>query len=162
MRYGTWFSGLILGSLFLAGCDSASGPAPAPAAPASTAAAAPAPAPPPGAAPPPAAAPPETELVVAAPGVSGKGNLGPGILTTPINVYFRAPERITFEAAIPHAMNLFNASEGRFPNSHDEFMQRIITENNIDLPRLPDGHRYLYDPQTRQLMVERPTLAAAP
>ena len=40
--------------------------------------------------------------------------------------------------------------------SHEEFMEKIVQANNIRLPELPEGHRYLYDPTTNELMVERP------
>ena len=33
---------------------------------------------------------------------------------------------------------------------------KIIKANNIHLPELPDGDRYMYDPKTEQLMVESP------
>ena len=48
------------------------------------------------------------------------------------------------------------ASEGRNPESHEEFMEKIVKFNQIKLPELPPGHKYVYDPATEQLMVERP------
>ena len=42
------------------------------------------------------------------------------------------------------------------PKSHEEFMQRIIKDNDIVLPELPGGRRYVYDPKTGELMVEQP------
>ena len=126
-----------------------------------------------GAAPAPAAvapAPPavpnagETERVAAQAGVGSKGrSLDPheGILVTPAKTFFTAKERIAFEIAVPHALNLYKALNGEAPKSHEEFMAKIVTENNIQLPKLPDGHRYIYDPATEQLMVERPKSTAA-
>ena len=35
-------------------------------------------------------------------------------------------------------------------------MQKIIKENQIKLPELPFGQRYVYDPKKEQLMVEKP------
>jgi hypothetical protein len=55
--------------------------------------------------------------------------------------------------AIEHALNLFNASEGRYPQSFEEFMSRIITENKITLPQLPAGLEYQYDVPNHQLVV---------
>jgi len=63
---------------------------------------------------------------------------------------------IAFRIEIPQAMKLFKATEDRAPKSHEEFMERIIKENHITLPLLPEGHRYRYDPKTEQLMVEQP------
>ena len=46
--------------------------------------------------------------------------------------------------------------ENKGPRSHEEFMERIIKENAIELPILPDGHRYRYDPESEDLLIERP------
>ena len=55
---------------------------------------------------------------------------------------------------IQKAVDLFNASEGRYPQSHEEFMQKIIQQNNIQLPQLPAGEQYIYDPSDHLLKVE--------
>ena len=39
---------------------------------------------------------------------------------------------------------------------HEEFMEKIVTFNQIELPALPPGHRYVHDPKSERLMVERP------
>ena len=57
-----------------------------------------------------AAAPPATTLKKAEVGVGKKGHYGgPGIYKTPVSVYFRAQERITFNIDIPRHMNLYKA-----------------------------------------------------
>jgi hypothetical protein len=90
-------------------------------------------------------------------GVGAKGRgYGQGVIATPAASLFAAKERIAFEIQIPHAMNLFKGMEGRMPNSNKEFMEKIIKENQIQLPTLPEGERYVYDPKTEQLMVEKP------
>ncbi|NLX98822.1 MAG: hypothetical protein GXY83_21910 [Rhodopirellula sp.] len=118
---------------------------------------------PPPAAPAPATAPPATvaqpEMVreEADVGVGKKGrDYGPGLVTTPIATYFAAREKITFQIQIPDAMRLYKASNGHAPKTEEEFMEQIIKPNRINLPELPEGHRYLYDPQAEQLMVEHP------
>ena len=88
--------------------------------------------------------------------MGSKGHYAPGILTTPLSIYFRTEERITFNIKIPKAMELFKATENRSPKSHEEFMQRIIKDNDIVLPQLPGSRRYVYDPKTGELMVEEP------
>jgi hypothetical protein len=149
-------------------------PAPAAAAPASTAAtpaanpgAVPPPPPPPPAAgqnaappPPPAdaqAKPPENVVREEAKVGVGKRGRGyePGLVTTPVAAYFSARERIIFEIQIPQAMKLYKAQNEHGPKTQEEFM-KIIKEQGVRLPDLPDGHRYVYDPATEQLMVERP------
>jgi len=90
-------------------------------------------------------------------GVGEKGrDYGQGIVATPAATLFAAKERLVFEVQIPQAMQLFKATENRAPKDNDEFMRRIIKENNIKLPDLPEGDRYMYDPKTEQLMVESP------
>ena len=56
---------------------------------------------------------------------------------------------------IEHAVNLFNASEGRYPQSHEEFMTRIIQENQLKLPQLSAGLEYQYDVGNHKLVIIR-------
>ncbi|MEZ6040728.1 MAG: hypothetical protein R3C20_09485 [Planctomycetaceae bacterium] len=56
---------------------------------------------------------------------------------------------------IDHAVGLFQALEGRYPKDFDEFMTRIIKENNIRLPSLPQGMSYQYDVANHKLVVVR-------
>jgi hypothetical protein len=56
---------------------------------------------------------------------------------------------------VTQAVDLFNASEGRYPKDHEEFMQRIIKENNIKLPVLPYKGKYMYDVEHHELVVVR-------
>lgn len=110
-------------------------------------------------------APVETEAVKAGVGVGIKGRSldeHEGILVTPAKSLFAAKERIAFEIAVPHALELYKATEGSVPQSHEEFMEKIIEFNQIKLPQLPEGHRYQFDPMTEQLMVIRPKAAQAP
>ena len=58
---------------------------------------------------------------------------------------------------IDHALDLFNATEGRYPKDYNEFMKRIIKENNIKLPVLPGGAKYAYDVKNHKLQVVRAT-----
>lgn len=107
----------------------------------------------------PGAAPLQPNLVQekAQAGVSGKGDYGgPGIVTTPISTYFQVKERLVFEVAIPQAIQLYEATNGFKPKTQDDFMRDIIQANNLKLPALPAGHRYVYDPKKGELMVEHP------
>ena len=51
--------------------------------------------------------------------------------------------------SITHALNLFNATEGRYPKSHDEFMEKIVKFNQLTLPELPEGEEYIFDPNAK-------------
>ena len=88
-------------------------------------------------------------------GEKGRGYGGDPV-TTPVAAYFAVKERLTFDIQIPHAMELYKATEGHAPKTHEEFMRSIIEANQIRLPTLPAGHRYVYDPETERLMVEHP------
>jgi hypothetical protein len=100
-----------------------------------------------------------TERVKAEKGVGLKGrslDQYEGIVVTPAKAFFSAKERIAFEIQVPHALQLYEATNGEGPKTHDDFMRDIIQANQIKLPILPPGAKYVYDPATKQLMVERP------
>ena len=82
-------------------------------------------------------------------------------ITGPLEAYQPLVQQIA-ALGIEHAVNLFNASEGRYPNSYDEFMTRIIKENQIRLPVLTPGLEYQYDVENHKLLVIRTAEAKAP
>jgi hypothetical protein len=88
-------------------------------------------------------------------GKKGQG-IGRNMFTVPIITYFITRDRLAFEAQVPHAMKLFRATHGYYPRTQEEFMEKIIKPGNIPLPVLPRDHRYYYDPEKGELMVERP------
>lgn len=53
-------------------------------------------------------------------------------------------------------MQLYQATNGHYPRNQQEFETQILQANNIKLPELPPGHKYVYDPKSHELMVERP------
>ena len=57
-------------------------------------------------------------------------------ITGPLEAYGPLVQQVA-ALGIDHAINLFYATEGRYPNSYDEFMTRIIKENNRCLPVIP-------------------------
>ena len=77
-------------------------------------------------------------------------------LRTMTCICFSTKEFIAYDIQVKHALDLFEAYEGYAPKSHEEFMEKIIKANNISLPELPEGHKYVYDPMTETLMVEKP------
>ena len=101
-------------------------------------------------------------LVNAAPGMSGKGNYGTPtgnnpmeIITVPISTMFKTKDRLVL-MNIDHAMNLYRAEHGQIPASHVEFMENIIRANMIQLPQLPAGQEYVYDPSDGVLKIQKP------
>lgn len=126
---------------------------PAPADPPST--------PPVPATPPPAAeaAAPAMERVVAEAGVGKKGQSlegETGMVVEPVKQLIKFEQKAVFDLTIKPALNNYKALHGAFPKSHEEFMEKIIKANNIKLPELPAGQKYVFDPEAGQLMVERP------
>ena len=100
-----------------------------------------------------------TERVVAGVGVGKQGrslDKRSGPIVEPVKALFATKERLTFDVQLKHAMDLYKATHGRLPKSHEEFMAQIVKFNKIKLPALPEGHKYIYDPQRGELMVERP------
>ena len=104
-----------------------------------------------------------TVTVVAAPGLTGKGNYASAgdtsnpmsIISTPISQYFRAQDRLVLQR-IDAGMNYFKGEHGRIPATHEEFQIDIIQANGIVLPRLPEGHTYKYDPADGVLKISMP------
>ncbi len=111
------------------------------------------------ASPAPAASSPKPNLEKAQAGVGKQGrDYGGGAImapvTVPVQTYFQARDRITFDIQVADAMRLYKAMNGSAPKSHEEFMEKIIKENRIKLPDLPPGDRYVYIPEQEQLCVE--------
>ena len=82
-------------------------------------------------------------------------------ITGPLEAYQPLVQQIA-ALGIDHLVNLFNASEGRYPNSYDEFMTRVIKENHIRLPVLSPGLEYQYDVENHKLLVIRAAEAKIP
>ena len=105
--------------------------------------------------------PAEGQRVIAEAGVGKKGQSlkdekGIGaMIVQPARSLFAVEQRMVFQVQIPKAMQTFSAIEGRKPNSHDEYMSKIIKANLIKLPELPAGQSYIYDPKLGELMVQK-------
>ena len=89
-------------------------------------------------------------------GISDPSKYDKNIATTPLTAAFSINQQLVFEASIPKALEIFEGTRNRKPNSHQEFMREIITKSNIRLPPLPPDYRYVYDPERGELMVEYP------
>ena len=78
-----------------------------------------------------------------------------GFVVTPAKTLFGVRERLVFEVQVPHALNLYKATVGRMPQTHQEFIEKVINPNQIKLPTLPPGQTYVFDPEKEMLMVEK-------
>ncbi len=102
--------------------------------------------------------PVEMERVKAEAGVGKQGQVigdKEGFLRTPAKALFTAKQKIAF-MSVEHALNLYKAEHDAVPKTHDEFMDKIVKFNNIQLPELPEGQKYIWDPEQGELMVEKP------
>ena len=105
----------------------------------------------------------DTVTVKAEVGLTGRGNYSSAgdtsnpmsIISTPVSQYWSVRDKIVLQQ-VEAAMNLYKGEHGRLPASHEEFMEKIIQANNIVLPRLPEGHAYVYDPADGVLKVRKP------
>lgn len=102
---------------------------------------------------------PPMERVVAEAGVGKKGQSlegETGIVVEPVKQLIKFEQKAIFDLQIKPALELYKASNGSYPKTHEEFMSKIIKANNIPLPPLPEGQQYVFDSEAGQLMVERP------
>ena len=96
------------------------------------------------------------EKAAAGAGKQGRG-YGGGIITEPVRAYWNARQKVDYEIKVPGAMRLFKAQYDRNPT--DAEFQQMLKDNDVNLPTLPEGERYVYDAKTGELMVERPAPA---
>ena len=55
---------------------------------------------------------------------------------------------------IEHAIDLYKAAnDNKYPANYEEFITKIIKENNIALPQLPHYQEYGYDEQQHKLII---------
>ena len=73
-------------------------------------------------------------------------------ITAPVSAYGPMLESIS-KSQIEHAVNLYQATNGEYPKTLEEFMEQIIKANNIQLPVLPGGKQYQYDVPNHKLVV---------
>lgn len=74
------------------------------------------------------------------------------IVTAPTSAYGPMLENLS-KSQIKQAVDLFHATEERYPKDFDEFMEKIIKANNIKLPVLPGNKQYQYDVENHALVV---------
>jgi hypothetical protein len=78
-----------------------------------------------------------------------------GPISTPLGAYQSAKQHV-FQMQIQDALRVYKASDpyGKGPASHEEFMEKIIQRDGLQLPKLPPGQRYRFDPVKEELKVE--------
>jgi hypothetical protein len=68
------------------------------------------------------------------------------------NAYVTSVGKIAI-GQIQHSLDLYHATNERYPTTLDEFMNEIIKPNGIRLPQLPYYQEYGYDGPNHQLVV---------
>jgi hypothetical protein len=89
---------------------------------------------------------------------TGKAQVGSTriVAKDPITIQGNAYVSIIGQASIlsiQHAVDLWHASNDRYPKDIDEFMNEIVKPNNIALPRLPPYQEYGYDANQHKLII---------
>jgi hypothetical protein len=111
------------------------------------------------------AAPPaaggETERVKAEKGVGIRGrslDQYEGAVVTPVKAYFAARERAFFEIEFKGNYDRWRVLEDKAPQNFDELKARFLDPMGLTgkLPKLPVGHKYVWDGNIEELQVERP------
>jgi hypothetical protein len=68
------------------------------------------------------------------------------------NAYRSAISQLSI-GQVKHAVDLYEAENGRYPKDYKEFMEEIIKKNNIALPQLPHYLDYGYDEKEHKLII---------
>jgi len=79
-----------------------------------------------------------------------------GYLNAVFSARFTSENLIT-KAQLKKNLDLFEATNSRYPNSQEEYFQAIIVDGGVSLPELNQGEEYWYDVETHELMVRTPT-----
>lgn len=73
-----------------------------------------------------------------------------GYLQTVLKGGVRAEQRLNL-FVVQDALNKFWGFEGRYPKDHDEFMEKVIEFNGIELEPLQEPYEYYYNAEDHQL-----------
>ncbi len=104
---------------------------------------------------------PNLERVKAGKGVGLKGRSldeYEGVYVTSAKAFFAAKERIFFEIEFKANYDRWIILEDKVPQDFDELKSRFLDPLGLskNLPVLPPGHKYIWNPMTQELEVERP------
>lgn len=75
------------------------------------------------------------------------------IISGPASALFQVRQRAIFDIQIPHALQLYKATNGRAPRTHEEFVKEILEPNQLVLPELRAGMVYQFNTETEELWV---------
>ncbi|MEM9353083.1 MAG: hypothetical protein AAGA92_08725 [Planctomycetota bacterium] len=78
-----------------------------------------------------------------------------GYLGTTVGTLPWAENEILF-IKIKSDLEVYNAMNGDYPQSHEDFMEKFLPQSVQTLPKLEPGDEYLYDPEDNTLKIWRP------
>jgi hypothetical protein len=61
-----------------------------------------------------------------------------------------------FDVQFPSQYKIYKAMDGQTPKDFEALKANVLDPYQIKLPPLPPGHRYVWDPESEELQVERP------
>ena len=107
---------------------------------------------------------PNLERVKAGKGVGAKGrslDQYEGIYVTPVKALFSQKERIFYEGEFKGNYRIWRQTVEQAPKDFDELKSLFLDPMGLTakLPKLPEGHKYVWDQATEELLVERPRTA---
>ncbi len=94
--------------------------------------------------------------------VKGKKSRAAGAVAASIGGARFYAEYENLRINIVHALDLYWGEQGEYPQSHQEFLDKIVKFNNLVLPELDPGVEYIYDPADHILKIYRPDVPGGP
>jgi hypothetical protein len=104
---------------------------------------------------------PNLERVKAGKGVGLKGRSldeYEGIYVTPAKTLFSAKERIFYDIEFKGNYRIWRIEQDRAPKDFEDLKAKFLDPLGLTakMPKLPEGHKYIWNPTTEELEVERP------
>jgi hypothetical protein len=90
---------------------------------------------------------PQIEVVTAHSPKKGRSLEGGGYLSVVTGTRFWAEHQMTLNV-VRKNLDLYKAERGYYPKTQEDFMRDIIERWEVNLPELPEGWEYYYDPET--------------
>jgi len=76
-----------------------------------------------------------------------------GYLGSVAHAHFWAKHEL-IRIQLQNQMNVFNAINDRWPKDWDEYQKEIVKPLGLELPELPEGQEFVYDPADHELKVQ--------
>ena len=81
--------------------------------------------------------------------VGTKGKDRSGYLSTVVAEKYRFEDRLNLQV-LNYNLKLYKATNGRYPDDFEQLTSEVIVPYQVEMPELPDGAHYEYDPNDGQ------------